>query len=487
MHLLDVLLISACLLGLVVLAKRSGSKRQQGLLFLPLLFSLIQLLAVGPKWQLAPAYALAIGIPLLGLSPFRLPAFLRVTGLAAGLLLLLISGLLTYLFPVYKLPSPGGAYSVGTTYLHLTDTSRGEFISADPHDSRELMVRVWYPSDARPKGAHYRYMPPTYGAAFAQKNGFPGFMLSHLDLIKSHSFPDLPLASSGAPFPVLIFNHGYMWHSSMYTAQMEHLASQGYVVFGIDFTYETLVSHFPNEEKRLVNQVFVDTIWHGVSYDYYIAMQDTFKQEAVLDKKIGLMRRLMDYTPFSSRVNHMALDVKFLIDEIEALNTKASAPWKGRLDTARIGVLGHSLGGAVAGVACSIDPRIKAGMNMDGTQWGSLIGARLDQPFLYMTPRRDSAYFDLGHFVYALAAGHDFYTLTIEGTDHVNFGDLSFWSKLPAVTNAGPMEGYRAINIINQYTLSFFDKYLKGKPSPLLDSVQKTYPEVQISRVTGAK
>jgi predicted dienelactone hydrolase len=488
MELLDLLILFSEALAVFVLAKRSvpGNTRLV-LLSLPVIFCTVQLLVAGSKWQLVPAYILAFFIAAFGMGKFRVPAWLRLTGTIAGALLVLISGLLTYIFPVYTLPEPGGEYTVGTTYLHLTDTSRNEFISADPTANRELMVRVWYPSEAAPTGKPHRYMPPTCATTFAQTKGFPGFMLSHLDLIKPHSFPGLPIARKESPFPVIIFNHGYMWHSSMYTAQLEHLASQGYVVFGIDFTYETPVSVFPDGEKRMFNPVFIDTIWRNVSFDSYTALQDSFLQAQIPDKKVDLMRTMMDYTPYTHRIDHMALDVKFVIDEIEAMNTNASSQWFGQLDINRIGVMGHSVGGAVAGVVCSIDPRIKAGMNLDGTQWGSLIDSELNVPFLFMTALRDSAYFDAGIFIYEVVARNDFYNVTIAGTEHASFGDLSFWSKLHALTQTGPIDGYRAIEIINDYTTGFFDTYLKNQPCRLLEGAHEKYPEVKIRQVTNKR
>ncbi|EKD23389.1 MAG: hypothetical protein ACD_82C00074G0002 [uncultured bacterium] len=42
----------------------------------------------------------------------------------------------------------------------------------------------------------------------------------------------------------------------------------------------------------------------------------------------------------------------------------------------------------------------------------------------------------------------------------------------------GDIDGFRATEIVNAYLGSFFDKYLKGKPSELLDGKSKKYSEV---------
>jgi hypothetical protein len=44
----------------------------------------------------------------------------------------------------------------------------------------------------------------------------------------------------------------------------------------------------------------------------------------------------------------------------------------------------------------------------------------------------------------------------------------------------GPIDGYRMVKIINAYTLAFFNEYLKGEMSPLLDGPSLDYPEVII-------
>ena len=46
----------------------------------------------------------------------------------------------------------------------------------------------------------------------------------------------------------------------------------------------------------------------------------------------------------------------------------------------------------------------------------------------------------------------------------------------------GPIEGYRMLDITQAYVLAFFDKYLKGKEAPLLDSPADNYTEVDFRK-----
>lgn len=73
------------------------------------------------------------------------------------------------------------------------------------------------------------------------------------------------------------------------------------------------------------------------------------------------------------------------------------------------------------------------------------------------------------------------YGITVRGTTHFDFTDLFLYSPVLKFTQAfGPIDGYRMVNIINGYTLAFFDEYLKGEMSPLLDGPSSDYPEVTI-------
>jgi len=73
----------------------------------------------------------------------------------------------------------------------------------------------------------------------------------------------------------------------------------------------------------------------------------------------------------------------------------------------------------------------------------------------------------------------DGYYIEIPTMFHVNFTDLPNWSPVTSQLGlTGPINGQRAHDIINAYSLAFFDKHLKGQPSTLLDRPAAQYPEV---------
>lgn len=72
-------------------------------------------------------------------------------------------------------------------------------------------------------------------------------------------------------------------------------------------------------------------------------------------------------------------DIGFVIDH---LNT---AEWfAGKPDLNRVGVFGHSFGGAQAAQFCSQDPRCKAGIDIDGLLVGPVIQTGIHTPFMFL-------------------------------------------------------------------------------------------------------
>ena len=136
-------------------------KSVKWLVLLLLLLFLLHASIEGLRWQMVPAYGIAIIIMLVAFAPtvLRLPRYLRIILSLLGALFIVISLLLGYLLPVFQLPKPLGTFTVGTTYLHLRDSTRPEPITLDTTDMRELMVRVWYPAESREQKT-YPYMPP---------------------------------------------------------------------------------------------------------------------------------------------------------------------------------------------------------------------------------------------------------------------------------------------------------------------------------------
>ncbi|GBF77396.1 putative carboxylic ester hydrolase [Paenibacillus sp. 598K] len=145
--------------------------------------------------------------------------------------------------------------------------------------------------------------------------------------------------------------------------------------------------------------------------------------------------------------------------QLEQLNSKDEQGFfTGRLDLSRIGMFGHSYGGAASAQMLLKDPRIKAAMNMDGTLYGSpMPGTGLWEETVN---RRTNA----------LQGGG--FTMTIPHTSHMSFTDFHLFS--PILSNPG--EDPRLVHrIINEVSVAFFNQYLKGIPSSTLEQLADQY------------
>ena len=82
------------------------------------------------------------------------------------------------------------------------------------------------------------------------------------------------------------------------------------------------------------------------------------------------------------------------------------------------------------------------------------------------------------------APGGAAYDAINAGTAHYDFSDIPSLTPIaPLLGLKGPLSAKRVTRIIDDYSLAFFDRYLKQLPASLLDGPATTYPEVQfISR-----
>jgi hypothetical protein len=196
----------------------------------------------------------------------------------------------------------------------------------------------------------------------------------------------------------------------------------------------------------------------------------------------ALFRRYLEATPvLNESLRIWTADTRFVLDELERANRgESQSPFDGRLNLARIGVFGMSLGGAAAGQVCSVDTRCKAGINIDGLQRGNLLGNPPTQPFMFMS---SEFYFESDRGVNAPVyerVQNDAYEVMVKGSRHLNFTDFYLISPLLKMAGVlGSVEGERMQRIVNDYTLAFFNKHLKGESSPLLDSPSQAHPEVR--------
>ncbi|WP_285748011.1 hypothetical protein [Lentzea sp. NBRC 105346] len=329
-----------------------------------------------------------------------------------------------------ELPAPTGTQGVGTTSLHLVDTTRKDPLAPTVRD-RELMVRLWYPAQRR--GPRAGYVSPTQSALLV------GFLNDQLgttlpdDLLTfpTHSRQDArPLSRH----PLLLFSPGLGVNAALYTGIFEELASRGYVVAAVDHTFDAPFVEFPGGRIEPQNP------------------------EALKD--------------FDRLLAVRTADMRFVLTQL------STGPFSRNIDLSRVGVFGHSMGSITAVRTMNADRRFHAGTALDGNPLGS---ASLDRPFLLLGNQnhrrvddRDWADF------YDRLRGPRLH-LVVQGALHYDFTDVTIFKSVVDVGKlfeVGPIDGERSLTIERRYVTAWFDKALRGKDNPLLCGESPRFREV---------
>jgi hypothetical protein len=493
MRQLEILLVTSNFLALFVIVVRLFSTlmwKRISLLVLILAFGM-HLVFEGARWQLAPAYVLtflllAISIPMERPRPSSANALkprYRIAKLFIGViggLALVFATFLSVLFPVFRFELPNGRYEIGTVTYHWADDSRLEVFSSDPKARRELIVQIWYPAKqgAAFLQANYVNEADALSKAQAELHGWPNFVLEHLKYIKSNARVVPPVAEDHPNFPVLIFLEGITGYRQMNTFQVEHLVSRGYIVIAIDQPFIAATVVFPGGRQIA-----------GWSKDQ---MNPLIQQSITAAEPPPLLNGI---TFEAGIIPYFAQDVVFLLNQLDALNKGDSIGlFKGRLNLNRIGVFGVSLGGIIVGEACRIDRRLRACLVMDAPMSSSVVRDGLRQPSMWISrdaqTMQNEAWtsFDVDQHVRTMRtvfdkSTSDGYFVEISGMFHANLTDVPYFSPLLKWTGiAGPIDPKRAHKIINTYTTAFFDRYLEGPQSTILDGESEHFPEVKLER-----
>ena len=242
------------------------------------------------------------------------------------------------------------------------------------------MVYVWYPAITGGAAKRAQYIPDVDKIAGSVgesllRSFFGSAVAAVLaGEVQPASLEHAPFALEAGHAPLLLFSPGFEESVLTYSAQVEDLASHGYIVVGIDHPYDSWAVRFP--DGRVIP--FAQAQW-----------------DAAQRKPNGAVAYQLAQIPLR------ADDIRFVLNTLIASSKTPSrdAPFAGHVDWTKIGAFGHSLGGVAAASACRTDARIRACMNEDaeddGRPWdGGVEALPIKQPFLF---------FATGHSIYASA------------------------------------------------------------------------------------
>ncbi|WP_030812080.1 alpha/beta hydrolase family protein [Streptomyces sp. NRRL S-337] len=353
------------------------------------------------------------------------------------------------------LPRPTGPYAVGRDTLHLTDKQR-----RDPWvpsaGARELMSSVYYP--ARPGTGHHRaaYLSTKEAQLLLQGIRRADVLPAEaLAATRTHARTDARPAPG--THPLVVLSPGFSLNRATLSLLSEELASHGYVVALLDHAYESFGTAFPG--GRTLTCVACDTVGK--------APEDAQKR---LMAKVATGR---------------AADIRFVLDALTrpgGHGKRTAWRYSAVIDTRRIGVAGHSIGGNGAAAAMAADPRIRAGINMDGTFFAPVPRAGLGgRPFLMLGALNGHAPQDQDTTWLRDWRRLDGWKrwLTVRDAGHFTFIDLPVLGGQLGVSDpTAPLPGKRSGEITRDYVTAFFDQHLRGLPRPLLNGPSAANPEV---------
>jgi predicted dienelactone hydrolase len=107
------------------------------------------------------------------------------------------------------------------------------------------MVSLWYP--ATPSGGRRAsYMTPAESELLLAHAGVTGVPPGALSTVRTNAVSDAPPAGHPRSLPFIVLSPGFIHPRSVLTGLAEDLASHGYVVAGVDHTYESVATAFPD-------------------------------------------------------------------------------------------------------------------------------------------------------------------------------------------------------------------------------------------------
>lgn len=383
-----------------------------------------------------------------------------------------------------QLPQPSGSFGIGRVGYDWTDASRPDRFSSDPMAHRELMVYLWYPTSPKPADARGIYlagakqMDADANIQRMMRDGYgDNWPLIVSGAIYSHAVDSAAPARTPKEFPVIVLSHGLGGSGFGYTVLIEELVSHGYVVAAIEHTGTAGVVVFP--DGRIVQQ-------HRDSSPAGLSPAESFQR---MVKQVG------------AEIEEGAGDVRFVLNRLTELNAGGGQHFllTGRLDLNRVAAMGHSAGAEFAALACELDARFKACVDLDGAMVpiGALpepaSGAVIQQPLLFLEafhPESNMGGTHEEHLAYfkkkeaqlaACPPGSYAVVLNPPGMMHGSFSDTYLLEARGDAANVAVAQ--HNLDLAQAYILAFLDKNLKGASAPLLDDPKADHPEATVKRL----
>lgn len=383
----------------------------------------------GYRWQVVLIYVIIVclvsnqffGVPI-GNKMGRWTLFIF------GILGILISSGLSYLIPVFSIPEISGPYHVVATHESVKN---------------ELGYKIWFPTEQGIDITERDTYHPNPTDDLNGVMGMPGFVFSHLKLVKTNASPAPEPIDNTVNQPLVIYSHGASSTHVDNTSLLEEIASNGFVVVAIN---------------------------HDFSFDKYgIDVREAKKIE--IDAQKALIDKLIERT-VPNQITHYNLTIK----ELER-------KYPSQIDFTKIALVGHSLGGATASSGALEIEGVKAVVNMDGPIDKRII-SDYSLPFLYLSSFSPDLPDDQ---LQALGVPPEFYRgvkkyelesvealfqnnsnekfwIRFKQANHLDFTDIPFMIPFMSAPHYDRQKGHE---LKSEVIVSFLNRALKGETEKL--------------------
>ncbi|MBR5918146.1 MAG: hypothetical protein IKZ76_08755 [Lachnospiraceae bacterium] len=360
---------------------------------------------------------------LFSKKPLNKKPIIIIVSIIAVLLAIILIGVRvfrTYIITDYQGREVTGPYTVSEANAILIDTSRVEEFE-DDGSFREVPVHFYYPEGADEK------------------------------------------------MPLVIFSHGAFGYYQSNTSTYMELASNGFVVASIEHPYHSIFTHDSTGKTIIADRQFL-------SDSMNIGSSDISEAEAYNITSEWMKLRIDDMNFAIDSLKSPDTDAWFIKEDQKAGVLKAVS----LIDSAKIGLMGHSLGGATA-VACGRREDISAVIDLDGTMLGENIGINGEEVIIneepYHTPllnfqseehHAEAVEAERIGYVYSnnvvIQNADTAYNTYFQNSDHMNFTDLPLFSPfLAKKLGTGTVDSGEMIDSLNGIVLRFYECYLKGE------------------------
>ena len=294
-------------------------------------------------------------------------------------------------------------------------------------------------------------------------------------------------AGDGEKFPLVVFSHGaFGYYQSNVSTYME-LASRGYVVVSLEHPYHSFFTKDTDGRTIIVDQGFINSVMttgqNGTEEEIFKVSQEWMKLR--VDDMNFALDELIKGAENNNLEDFWFADGGMREDTLEVLS---------HTDTSKIGLMGHSMGGATSVEVGKQRDDISAVIDIDGTMLGSITGAE-NGKFIVEDIDYDVPIFEIENMnahkeaVEAEAIDYPYpnnmirknaetyFGTYFEGSLHMDYTDLPMFSPLLGkMLGSGDVDNSYIMDTVNSLAADFFDCYLKGEGQ---FSVNESYPGVR--------